>query len=53
MSGLSGDGNRLGRSWKCCILLLLLLRSPAIPLGFTISGKMFAYVTIFVNQPLR
>ena len=28
-------------------LLLLLLRSPAISLGFTILGEIFAYVTVF------
>ena len=36
------------------LLLLLLLHSPALSLGFTILGKIFAYVTIFVIiQPLR
>ena len=34
------------------LLLLLLLHSPALYLGFTILGEMFAYVTIF-SQPLR
>ena len=29
------------------ILLLLLLRSPAISLGFTVLGEIFAYVTVF------
>ena len=29
------------------LLLLLLLLSPAISLGFTILGEIFAYVTVF------
>ena len=29
------------------VLLLLLLRSPALSLGFTILGEIFAYATVF------
>ena len=29
------------------------LRSPAISLGFTTLGEIFAYVTVFLVQPLR
>ena len=32
----------------CCFL-----RSPAISLGFTTLGEIFAYVTVFLIQPLR
>ena len=35
------------------ILLLLLQHSPAVSLGFTILGEIFAYVTLFLIQPLR
>ena len=33
--------------WVVYLLLLLLLRSPARPLGFTIWSEVFAYVTVF------
>ena len=35
------------------IFLLLLLCSPAVSLGFTILGEIFAYLTVCLIQPLR
>ena len=33
-----------------CFLLLFLLPSPAISLGFTILGEIFAHVTVVLNS---
>ena len=49
----SRSRRRCGRCWLLClsckvsILLLLLLRSPARSLGFTVLGEMFVYVVVF------
>ena len=34
-------------------ILLLLLRSPAISLGFIILGEIFAFVTVFFNPAIE
>ena len=47
--------NDLDLSWgsQGQLFLFRLLCVPAISLGFTILGEIFAYVTIFLIQPLR
>ena len=46
-------------SWECIVFLSHILASssssvfPAMSLGFTILGEIFAYVAVFLIQPLR
>ena len=38
----------------CCFcLFFVFFRSPAISLGFTIFGEIFAYVTVFFNPTIK